>query len=47
MGIKQMGDIIRDTMQGITLVDAIGNRLQIPMEYCRTYSVCTAIYMTY
>jgi hypothetical protein len=39
-GIKQMCDIVRDAMHGITLLDAIGNHVQIPMEWCRTYSVC-------
>jgi len=37
-----MSDIVRDAMHGITLLDAIGNRVQIPMEWCRTYSVCHA-----
>jgi hypothetical protein len=44
-GVKQMGDIIRDAMHGITLVDAIGNRIKIPMEWCRTYSVRHAGYV--
>jgi hypothetical protein len=42
-----MGDIIRDAMHGITLVDAIGKHLQIPMEYCQTYSVSTLPCITY
>jgi hypothetical protein len=37
-----MSDIVRDAMHGITLLDAIGNRVEIPMEWCRTYSVCHA-----
>ena len=41
-GVKQMSDIVRGAMHGITLLDAIGNRVEIPMEWCRTYSVCRA-----
>jgi hypothetical protein len=37
-----MSDIVRDAMHGITLLDAIGNYVQIPMEWCRTYPVCHA-----
>jgi hypothetical protein len=44
-GVKQMSDIVRDAMHGITLLDAIGNRVEIPMEWCRTYSVCQAGYV--
>ncbi|KIM26165.1 hypothetical protein M408DRAFT_197093 [Serendipita vermifera MAFF 305830] len=39
LGVKQMQDIIREGVESITLIDAIGNHIRIPMEWCRTYAV--------
>jgi hypothetical protein len=39
MQYKQMRDIAQQGIDKITLVDAVGNRIPIPMQWCRTYSV--------
>lgn len=35
-----MGNIVQQVVEKIILVDAIGNRKSIPLEWCPTYSVC-------
>ncbi|PVG04255.1 FabD/lysophospholipase-like protein [Serendipita vermifera] len=37
MAIKQMRDVVQETVLGITLVDSIGNYIPIPMNFSRTY----------
>ncbi|KIM19822.1 hypothetical protein M408DRAFT_30898 [Serendipita vermifera MAFF 305830] len=46
VGVKQMRDIIRD-VESITLIDAIGNHIRIPMEWCRTYAMLADILPVY
>jgi hypothetical protein len=41
MDFKQMHNVIEQSGNGgITLVDAIGNHIEIPMTFCRTFLVC-------
>ena len=39
MKIKRICDIHQQGAANITLVDAIGNNIAIPMEFCSTYAV--------
>jgi hypothetical protein len=39
MEVKQMCNIVQQGMERIILVDAVGNRIPIPMQLCQTYSV--------
>ncbi|CAG8673764.1 3529_t:CDS:2 [Acaulospora colombiana] len=39
MAIKQVRDVMQETVLGITLVDSIGNYVSIPMNFSRTYEI--------
>lgn len=47
MAIKQIRDTIREGVQGITLVDAIGNHIPIPLHLCRSYLMLSKIILAY
>jgi hypothetical protein len=41
--IKGMCNIIQQGGEKVTLIDAIGNRVSIPMDFCRTYEVVASL----